>query len=62
MNPIGIMQGRLSPQATGHLQAFPWKTWELEFERARAIGFDCLEWLFEADSFEKNPIWTRDGR
>ena len=62
MNLIGIMQGRLSPPTPGRLQAFPWETWELEFERARAIGFDGLEWLFEVNNLENNPIWNRHGR
>jgi L-ribulose-5-phosphate 3-epimerase len=60
-NPIGIIQGRLSPPVPGLLQAFPWDTWELEFERARDMGFDCLEWVFEAKEYERNPLWTKPG-
>lgn len=55
------MQGRLSPPVPGRLQAFPWSSWEEEFSRARACGFDIVEWLFEADRYEQNPIWTRTG-
>jgi L-ribulose-5-phosphate 3-epimerase len=61
MNQIGIMQGRLSPPVAGRLQAFPWKSWEEEFEHARACGFDTIEWLFEADGYKQNPIWTEAG-
>ena len=61
VNPIGIMQGRLSPPMPGRLQAFPRGTWQQEFERARAIGFDCLEWVFEADEYEQNPLWRESG-
>lgn len=60
-NPIGIMQGRLSPPAPHRLQAFPWASWEREFEHAEALGFDCIEWLFEAERYDENPIWTDAG-
>lgn len=59
---IGIMQGRLSRQVSNNLQVFPWQTWEIEFARARSIGLDCIEWLFDVDNFSSNPIWTRSGR
>lgn len=59
---IGIMQGRLSHQNSNNLQIFPWQTWEIEFDRARSIGLDCIEWLFDVDNFSNNPIWTISGR
>ena len=61
MNPIGIMQGRLSPPATFRLQAFPWNSWQQEFENARQCQIDLIEWLFEADDYDKNPIWGEEG-
>jgi L-ribulose-5-phosphate 3-epimerase len=61
MNQIGIMQGRLSPPVEGRLQAFPWMSWEDEFHHARVCGFDTIEWLFEADGYKQNPIWTEAG-
>jgi L-ribulose-5-phosphate 3-epimerase len=61
MNQIGIMQGRLSPPAERRLQAFPWNSWEKEFAHARACGFDAIEWLFEAEDYEQNPLWTDAG-
>lgn len=57
---IGIMQGRLSP-IPHRSQAFPWKSWEEEFSHARELGFDLIEWLFDADNFEQNPIWIPNG-
>jgi hexulose-6-phosphate isomerase len=60
-NDIGIVQGRLSPPVAGRLQAFPWASWPDEFARARACGFATLEWVFEEDRHERNPIWTVDG-
>jgi len=62
LNPIGIMQGRLSSPSSRRLQAFPWASWEDEFPRARALGFDCIEWLFEDEQHEENPLWTAFGR
>ena len=61
-NRIAIMQGRLSPPDPRRLQAFPRDTWELEFDRARSIGLDGIEWLFEADDVDRNPLWHTQGR
>lgn len=51
---IGVMQGRLSPPIHNTIQAFPENSWENEFELARNIGLDSIEWVF--DTYEKNPI------
>jgi hexulose-6-phosphate isomerase len=59
---IGIMQGRLSPRPAGKLQAFPWNSYSAEFEIAARLGFASIEWIFEAERFEQNPIWTEQGR
>lgn len=59
---IGIMQGRLSPLVNGKIQAFPWDTWEKEFEIAAKIGFDDIELIFESAKYKKHPIFTKDGR
>ena len=61
VNLVGIMQGRLSPPDPRRLQAFPWASWEKEFVHAAELGLDCIEWLFEEDSYELNPIWTQEG-
>ncbi len=61
MNPVGIMQGRLSPPASDRVQAFPWHTWEQEFAYAHACGINSIEWLFEAEGFDRNPIWIDGG-
>lgn len=62
MNKIGIIQGRLSARPFPKLQEFPWKSWEKEFQYAGEIGYDFIEWIFEANKYEDNPIWTADGR
>jgi L-ribulose-5-phosphate 3-epimerase len=60
INPIGIMQGRLSPPGA-RPQTFPLASWREEFETARACGFERIEWLVTADGFDDNPLWTAAG-
>ena len=59
---IGIQQGRLSPRRDGKLQSFPRGAWQREFSIAGRIGFDAIEWLYEADQAEQNPISSAEGR
>lgn len=61
MSRIGIMQGRLSPPTDGKLQSFPKYTWREEFQKARIAGLRSIEWIFEADEWEKNPIASDAG-
>ncbi len=61
MNPIGIMQGRLSPQVGERIQAFPAQTWTDEFPQAREAGLDCIEWVYEAETEAANPFHTVEG-
>jgi hexulose-6-phosphate isomerase len=60
-NPIGIMQGRLSPPVNKKIQAFPWNSWEQEFFQAKEIGLDLIDWIVEADNFYENPLLTAQG-
>jgi L-ribulose-5-phosphate 3-epimerase len=60
VNPIGIMQGRLSPPGP-RPQTFPAASWREEFDRARNCGFDRIEWLLPDDRLDENPIWTDAG-
>ena len=60
-NPIGIMQGRLSPPIDGRIQSFPVDTWREEFSLAREAGLDCIEWIYEADTEAVNPLRTDAG-
>jgi sugar phosphate isomerase/epimerase len=58
----GIMQGRLLPRPYPKLQEFPHDSWQKEFALAREMNISCIEWIFEAEKFEENPIWTSQGR
>lgn len=53
-NQIGIMSGRLSPIIDNQIQCFPLNFWQEEFEKARFLGFELIEWVF--DLSVNNPI------
>lgn len=59
---IGFMQGRLSPQIDGKIQAFPWPHWRDEFPLARELGFARLEWTLDHDDLAANPLMTAEGQ
>jgi L-ribulose-5-phosphate 3-epimerase len=56
---IGIMQGRLSPPENGHFQAFPRRSWREEFQRAREVGLDYIEWIHDEYGRTANPIFSQ---
>ena len=62
MLKVGIMQGRLSPRPYPKIQSFPWNSWENEFKLASEVGLYSIEWIFEKNRFEENPVWTKEGR
>lgn len=62
MSRIGFMQGRLSPQVDGKIQAFPWQHWQGEFFAAVAIGIPMMEWTLDQDRLYENPLMTEAGR
>lgn len=62
MNLIGIMQGRLSKPLPDRLQGFPSENWSREFDLALQVGFDGIEWVFQAEDAEGNPIRRESGR
>jgi len=57
-NKIGIMLGRLSQPINNSIQAFPLTTWETEFKKAKKIGFEKIEWIFDS---QKNPLMNDSG-
>jgi L-ribulose-5-phosphate 3-epimerase len=59
---VGVMQGRLSPRPSNRLQAFPHQTWPEELAQAKRLGFSYLEWIYEAERAEENPIVSSAGR
>jgi len=59
-NFIGVMQGRLLPKYQGRYQAHPLGYWQNEFEIAKEIGLDCIEFILDYNDAEKNPL-LKDG-
>jgi len=62
MERPGFMQGRLSPQVDGKIQAFPWARWREEFATAELLGFRLLEWTLDHERLAENPLMTEAGR
>src|SRR6266404_1819247 len=56
------MQGRLSAQVEGKIQAFPWNEWREEFPRAHALGLTRIEWTIDQDRLRENPLNTAAGQ
>ena len=58
---IGIMQGRLVPPVKGRIQAFPSERWRDEFALAQQAGLQTIEWIYDLDDAETNPLATDAG-
>ncbi len=56
------MQGRLSPQIDGKIQAFPWDHWQSEFSAAENLGLRLMEWTIDQDRLHENPLMTLSGQ
>lgn len=59
---LGFMQGRLSPQVDGKIQAFPANHWREEFSIAEDSGFNCMEWTLDHEGLGENPLMTSAGQ
>lgn len=55
------MQGRLTKPKGRGIQFFPFDNWENEFRTAKKIGIDEIDFIFDLDNYEANPLWTEDG-
>jgi hexulose-6-phosphate isomerase len=58
---LGIMQGRLSTPINNQIQAFPQTCWQEEFELCQALGLQCMEWIYEYNGHESNPLMSSAG-
>jgi hexulose-6-phosphate isomerase len=56
------MQGRLSPQVDGKIQAFPAEHWREELSAAHQLGFDCMEWTLDHVGLAENPFISTAGQ
>ncbi len=62
MISYGIMQGRLTPSRERGIQFFPFDNWQKEFFTAETLGLQEIEWIFDYERYDENPIWTLSGR
>jgi L-ribulose-5-phosphate 3-epimerase len=60
-NKIGVMQGRLLPKYQGRYQAHPIGYWQQEFEIAKKLGLDCIEFILDYNDAGKNPLLKEGG-
>ena len=60
-NKIGVIQGRLLPKYKNRYQAHPVDYWQKEFEIAKKIGLDCIEFILDYNDAEKNPLYKPGG-
>jgi L-ribulose-5-phosphate 3-epimerase len=58
---VAIMQGRLLPSSDGRIQCFPRERWRDEFALAAAAGLTAIEWIYDLQGVDVNPIASDDG-
>lgn len=61
MARIGITQGRLLPPLGGRIQCFPVERWREEFPTAVAAGLDAIEWVYDLQGANANPLASDSG-
>lgn len=59
---VGIMQGRLSSPTSEKIQEFPWDSWEAEFQLAKTIDIQLIEWTLDLSGLYENPFMTSNGQ
>ncbi len=59
---LGIMQGRLTPSLGRGIQFFPFENWEKEFHIGSGIGLSEIEFIFDFDRFQENPLYSKNGQ
>jgi len=55
------MQGRLTPRNGRSIQFFPFENWKKEFQYAQEVGLNEIEFIFDFENFENNPLWMEGG-
>lgn len=60
-NLFGVMQGRLLPKYKEKFQAHPIGNWYKEFSLASKLDFDCIEFIFDFDQYDINPLLSDKG-
>ena len=60
-NLFGVMQGRLLPKYLNKYQAHPIGYWQDEFKIASDLNFDCIEFIFDFEKHNLNPLFFDSG-
>lgn len=58
---FGIMQGRLTEPRGRGIQFFPFENWREEFTQGKKLGLDEIEFIFDYDRYQENPLWQGRG-
>ena len=58
---FGVMQGRLLPKYKGNYQAHPQGNWEKEFQLAKDLSLNCIEFILDDLSISNNPLLKKEG-
>jgi hexulose-6-phosphate isomerase len=61
MQRITMMQGRLLPPEGGSIQRFPRDRWREEFALSAEAEVDAIEWIYDVDGADANPVATGTG-
>lgn len=61
MTKIGVMQGRLLPKYMGRYQAHPVGYWKDEYEIARSLELDSIEFILDFHLSHLNPLLNDNG-
>ena len=48
------------PKGRG-IQFFPFEEWKEEFKTAARIGIQEIDFIFDMDRYQENPLWTKEG-
>jgi L-ribulose-5-phosphate 3-epimerase len=61
MQRIAIMQGRLLAPSGQSIQSFPRDRWREEFALAAEAGVEAIEWIYDVQGADVNPLATDSG-
>ncbi len=58
---FGIMQGRLLPKYNNRYQAHPLGYWQEEFNIAKNVGVNYIEFILDYNDYQLNPLMSNFG-
>ena len=60
-NLLGVMQGRLLKKYRDRYQAHPINYWQEEFQIAKKLRLQCIEFIFDYNDYNLNPLMSSQG-